>query len=166
MGPYLFITYKGFTSAMAGQFFGIIYGIGGLSSVVLGYFADRFGRKPVILFLAILDVVCAYLIFHVIPDGSIALMYFVGGVLGIGLHALYILAYTVGQDSVSGSQIGLATGLIGACLYFASFFSGPAMGYLTKQYGHLVALDIIVIGLQSLIIITAFMMTESQKKAA
>lgn len=166
MGPYLFITYKGFSTAMAGQFFGIIYGVGGLSSVILGYFADKFGRKPVVLFLAITDVICAYLIFHVIPNGNLTLMYFVGGVLGVGLHALYILAYTVGQDAVSRSQVGLATGLVGACLYFASFFSGPAMGYLTKHYGHLVALDIIVIGLQAMIIVMALLMKETQKKEA
>jgi len=164
MGPYLFITYKGFTSAMAGQFFGVVYGIGGLSSVLLGYVADRFGRKPVVLYLSILDVICAYLIFHVIPSDNLTLLYLVGGVLGVGLHALYILAYTVGQDSVDRSQIGLATGLVGACLYFASFFSGPAMGYLTKEYGHLVALDIIVIGLQALLIVTALCMPETQKK--
>lgn len=164
MGPYLFATYKGFSNALAGQFFGIIYGIGGLSSVVLGHFADKYGRKPVILFLATLNVICAYLIFHVIPNSSIVALYLVGGLLGVGLHALYILGYTVGQDAVSTSQIGLATGLIGACMYFTSFFSGPGTGYLTKQFGHLVALDVIVIGFQAAIIILALVMNESQKR--
>ena len=166
MGPYLFMTYKGFTAAAAGQFFGIIYGIGGLSSVVLGYFADRFGRKPVILWLAILNVLCAGLIFHVIPNDSRALLYLIGGCLGIGLHALYILGYTIGQDAVEPRQVGLATGLIGACMYFTSFFSGPATGFLTKQYGHIVALDIIVIAFEAALILLAIFMPETQKKVA
>lgn len=37
MGPYLFMTYKGFSPTEAGSFFGAIYGIGGLSGVVLGF---------------------------------------------------------------------------------------------------------------------------------
>lgn len=164
MGPYLFMTYKGFSAASAGQFFGIIYGIGGLSSVVLGYFADKFGRKPVILWLSILNVICATLIFHVIPNDNIALMYLIGGILGVGLHALYILGYTIGQDAVEPRQVGLATGLIGACMYFSSFFSGPATGFLTKQYGHLVALDVIVIAFQCALIVMGLVMPETQKK--
>ena len=52
MGPYLFMTYKGFNPTEAGSFFGAIYGIGGLSGVVLGFFADRFGRKPTIICLS------------------------------------------------------------------------------------------------------------------
>ncbi|MCX7781787.1 MAG: MFS transporter [Negativicutes bacterium] len=164
MGPYLFATYKGFSNALAGEFFGIIYGIGGLSSVVLGHFADKYGRKPVILLLAALNVTCAYLIFHVISSSNIMLLYLVGGMLGVGLHALYILGYTVGQDAVSTGQIGLATGLIGACMYFTSFLSGPGTGYLTKQFGHLIALDVIVIGFQTAIIILALVMNETQKK--
>ena len=165
MGPYLFMSFKGFSSATAGEFFGIIYGIGGLSSVVLGHFADKYGRKPVILFLSILNVICAYLIFHVISNESVVLLYLIGGLLGVGLHALYILGYTVGQDGVSSGQIGLATGLIGACMYFTSFFSGPGTGYLTTTFGHLIALDVIVIAFQAAIVIYALLMPETQKKA-
>lgn len=62
MGPYLFMTYKGFSPTEAGSFFGAIYGIGGLSGVILGFFADRFGRKPTIIFLSGLNALCAFLI--------------------------------------------------------------------------------------------------------
>ena len=110
MGPYLFMTYKGFNPTEAGSFFGAIYGIGGLSGVVLGFFADRFGRKPTIICLSGLNALCAFLIFHVIPQTS-AVLYIVGGLMGIGLHAIYVLGYTIAQDGVSTSQIGLATGL-------------------------------------------------------
>nr|WP_320147151.1 MFS transporter [uncultured Anaeromusa sp.] len=164
MGPYLFMTYKGYTAADAGQFFGIIYGIGGLSSVVLGYFADHFGRKPTILFLAVLNTLCAVLIFHVIPQSSEIVLYIVGGLMGIGLHAIYVLGYTVGQDGVKPHQIGLATGIIGASSYFLSFFSGPLMGYLTKAYGYLMALDIVVVAFEAILIVVAFMMTETQRQ--
>ncbi|NCB77867.1 MAG: MFS transporter [Negativicutes bacterium] len=166
MGPYLFMTYKGYTAADAGQFFGIIYGIGGLSSVVLGYFADHFGRKPTILFLAVLNTLCAVLIFHVIPQSSETLLYIVGGLMGIGLHAIYVLGYTVGQDGVKPHQIGLATGIIGASSYFLSFFSGPLMGYLTKAYGYLMALDIVVVAFEAILIVVAFLMTETQRQEA
>lgn len=164
MGPYLFMTYKGFSGAAAGEFFGVIYGIGGLSSVILGHFADRFGRKPVILLMAFLNAVCGWLIFHFIPSGNLSMLYVVGGVLGIGLHAIYILGYTVGQDAVETRQVGLATGLIGAATYFTSFFSGPATGYLTKQYGHLVALDIIVVAFEAALILLALFMPETLKR--
>ncbi|WP_301894154.1 MFS transporter [Mitsuokella multacida] len=90
MGPYLFMTYKGFSPTEAGSFFGAIYGIGGLSGVVLGFFADRFGRKPTIIFLSGLNALCAFLIFHIIPQTS-AILYIVGGLMGIGLHAIYVL---------------------------------------------------------------------------
>lgn len=166
MGPYLFMTYKGYTAGDAGQFFGIIYGIGGLSSVVLGYFADHFGRKPTILFLAALNTLCAVLIFHVIPQSSETLLYIVGGLMGIGLHAIYVLGYTVGQDGVKPHQIGLATGIIGASSYFLSFFSGPLMGYLTKAYGYLMALDIVVVAFEALLIVVALMMKETQRQEA
>ncbi|HWQ62480.1 MAG TPA: MFS transporter, partial [Negativicutes bacterium] len=165
MGPYLFMTYKGFSGAAAGEFFGIIYGVGGLSSVVLGHFADRFGRKPVIILLSALNVVCGLLVFHFIPSSNIALLYLVGGIMGIGLHAVYILGYTVGQDAVEPRQVGLATGLIGAMMYFSSFFSGPATGFLTKQYGHLVALDVIVVGFEAALLLLAICMPETLKKA-
>ncbi len=164
MGPYLFMSFKGFSATMAGQFFGIIYGIGGLSSVVLGHFADKFGRKPVILTMAILNVICGYLIFHVIPNDNLPVLYLVGGMMGIGLHALYILGYTIGQDAVDARQVGLATGLVGACMYFASFFSGPAMGYLSKAYGYMAALDIIVIGFEVALVVVALLMRETKQK--
>ncbi len=165
MGPYLFMTYKGFSAASAGEFFGIIYGVGGLSSVVLGHVADRFGRKPVITVLSALIAVCGLLIFHFIPNSSIGLLYLVGGIMGIGLHAVYILGYTVGQDAVEPHQVGLATGLVGATMYFSSFFSGPATGYLTKQYGDLVALDVIVVGFEAALLLLALSMPETMKKA-
>lgn len=166
MGPYLFMTYKGFSATEAGQFFGVVYGVGGLSSVIMGYFADRFGRKPVVFLLAVLNVLCAFLVFHVIDRSSYALLYLVGGTLGIGLHALYILGYTIGQDAVEPRQVGLATGLIGAAMYFTSFFSGPATGYLTKQFGHMVALDVVVIAFEIALAGVALVMTESLKKTS
>jgi MFS family permease len=161
MGPYLFMTYKGFSASEAGQFFGIVYGIGGLSSVFLGYFADKLGRKPVIFALAILNVVCAFLIFHILSYANLPLLYLFAGILGIGLHALYILGYTVGQDTVEPRQVGLATGLVGACMYFSSFFSGPMTGYLTTAFGYITALDIIVIAFQLSILVLTVVMPET-----
>lgn len=75
MGPYLFMTFKGFSATEVGQFFGTIYGIGGLSGVLLGFFADRFGRKPATVFLSGLNAICAVLIFHVIPQTSAVFIY-------------------------------------------------------------------------------------------
>jgi MFS family permease len=164
MGPYLFMTFKGFSATQAGQFFGAVYGIGGMSSVLLGHFADKFGRKPVILVMALANVVCGLLVFHVIGNDNMPLLYVVGGIMGIGLHALYILGYTIGQDAVDASQVGLATGLVGACMYFASFFSGPAMGYLSKTLGYLPALDIIVIAFEVALVVVAVFMKETRQK--
>jgi MFS family permease len=161
MGPYLFMTYKGFSASEAGQFFGIVYGIGGLSSVFLGYLADKLGRKPVILVLAVLNLICSYLILHQLSHENLVLLYIVAGILGIGLHVLYMLGYTVGQDTVPVAQMGLATGLLGACMYFSSFFSGPMTGYLTKTLGHITALDIILVAFQFAIIILGFIMPET-----
>ena len=61
-------------------------------------------------------------------------------------------------------QIGLATGIIGASSYFLSFFSGPLMGYLTKAYGYLMALDIVVVTFEAILIVVAFMMKETQRQ--
>lgn len=166
MGPYLFMTYKGYSAAAAGSFFGTVYGIGGLSSVILGYFADRFGRKPVILFLSALNTFCAVLIFHFISQDSPLLLYIVAGMMGIGLHAIYVFAYTIGQDGVSPGQIGLATGIIGASSYCLSFFSGPLMGYLTDTCGYLTALDIVVVAFEAVLVVIALLMPETRKKTA
>lgn len=163
MGPYLMMTYKGFSAALAGQFFGIVYGIGGVTAVLLGYFSDRYGRKAVILVMTVVNVICAYLIFHVIPSSSIELLYIVGGLLGIGLHSNYVMGYTVGQDAVEPRQVGLATGLIGACIYFCSFFSGPAMGYMTEKFGHMAALDTLVTGFEVALLVLAIFMKESKR---
>jgi sugar phosphate permease len=165
MGPYLFMTYKGFSAAEAGQFFGTIYGIGGLSGVLLGFFADRFGRKPMILFLAALNTLCAILIFHVIPQTSYVL-YVVGAMMGIGLHAIYVLGYTIAQDGVSTAQIGLATGIVGASSYFLSFFSGPLMGILTSTLGYAAALDIMVVTFEAVLFGVAIVMKETQPRHA
>jgi len=161
MGPYLFMTYKGFSATEAGQFFGIVYGIGGMSSVLLGHSADKIGRKPVVFALAALNLVSAFLIFHILNHSNLVLLYIVAGILGIGLHAIYILGYTVGQDTVAPQQVGLTTGLVGACMYFSSFFSGPMTGYLTAGFGHLVALDVVVIAFQFGIMILALIMPET-----
>lgn len=165
MGPYLFMTYKGFSAAEAGQFFGTIYGIGGLSGVLLGFFADRFGRKPMILFLAALNTLCAILIFHVIPQTSY-MLYVVGAMMGIGLHAIYVLGYTIAQDGVSTAQIGLATGIVGASSYFLSFFSGPLMGFLTSTLGYAAALDIMVVTFEAVLFGVAIVMKETQPRHA
>lgn len=164
MGPYLMMTYKGFSSAEAGHLFGIIYGIGGITAVLLGHFADKFGRKPIILIMSVLNVICGYLLFHVIPSSSMGLIYLVGGILGIGLHSNYVMGYTVGQDAVKPEQVGLATGLIGACIYFCSFFSGPAMGFITEKFGHMAALDSLVVGFEVALVILAIFMKETMKK--
>lgn len=163
MGPYLFMTFKGFSAAEAGQFFGMVYGIGGLSGVILGFLADKLGRKPTILALALLNAICGILVFHFIPKTSLAL-YIVGAIMGIGLHAIYVLGYTIAQDGVSHKQIGLATGLVGASSYFLSFFSGPFMGWLTKTWGHMIALDIVVVLFEAVLVILAIFMKETQKK--
>ena len=163
MGPYLFMTFKGFSAAEAGQFFGMVYGIGGLSGVILGFFADKFGRKPTIVALALLNAICGILIFHFIPKTTV-LLYIVGAIMGIGLHAIYVLGYTIAQDGVSHKQIGLATGLVGASSYFLSFFSGPFMGWLTSTWGHMIALDIVVVAFEAVLVVVAIIMKETQKK--
>ena len=110
-----------------------------------------------------LNALCAFLIFHVIPQTS-AILYIVGGLMGIGLHAIYVLGYTIAQDGVSTSQIGLATGIVGASSYFLSFFSGPLMGFLTTTLGHVAALDIIVVAFESCLFIVALLMKETQNR--
>ena len=104
------------------------------------------------------------LIFHVMPQSS-PLLYVVGAVMGIGLHAIYVLGYTIAQDGVSRQQIGLATGIVGASSYFLSFFSGLLMGFLTSTLGHAAALDIIVVAFEAVLVVVAFFMKETQHRA-
>ena len=85
--------------------------------------------------------------------------------MGIGLHAIYVLGYTIAQDSVSQKQIGLATGLVGASSYFLSFFSGPFMGWLTSTWGHMIALNIVVVAFEAVLVVVALFMKETQKKS-
>ncbi len=151
---------------MVGKFFAVTYGIGGLSAVLMGYFSDKFGRKPVILTLSLLNAICFYLIIHVIPITNMPLMYIVGGILGIGLHAGSVLGYCVAQDSVPLHQVGLAQGLAGSVSYGSTFISGPAVGYLTKVSGYLAALDVVCIGGAVLMVVIAFFMKETHKKPA
>ena len=163
MGPYLFMTYKGFSAAHAGQFFGIIYGIGGLSSVVL-VIRGSFWPQTNDRILGELKHPLCYTYLSLYSQSSEVLLYFVGGLMGIGLHAIYVLGYTIGQDGVKPHQIGLATGIVGASSYFLSFFSGPLMGYLTKAYGYLAALDIVVVAFEAILVVIAIVMVETQKK--
>ena len=86
--------------------------------------------------------------------------------MGIGLHAIYVLGYTIAQDGVSPQQIGLATGIVGASSYFLSFFSGPLMGFLTNTLGHAAALDIIVVAFEAVLVIIAIFMKETQHRNA
>ncbi len=86
--------------------------------------------------------------------------------MGIGLHAIYVMGYTIAQDGVSSQQIGLATGIVGASSYFLSFFSGPLMGFLTSSLGHVAALDIIVVAFEVSLFVVAIIMKETQNRVS
>lgn len=143
VGPYIFIHFRHYSPAFVGLVFGLGFGIGTLFIPLATYWADRFGRRPVVVGLGLWMSVMLALMFYVAPANWIMIALSAAAEVGIG--GLYAMGYTLSQDAIASSSmvgIGIATGIAGGFGYLFAFLSGPLTGVLVGLVGHLWAMNI------------------------
>jgi len=98
---------------------------------LLGYAADRFGRRKPVLYGGMLLMLAAALAILYLPSGTLP-PYLLGFLLGFGSGAAmipYSIIKEVNPDGVKGS----ATGAINFLVFVMSAFAAPAYGWLLQQ---------------------------------
>ncbi len=113
---------------------------------LLGYIADRMGRRKPVLMVGMVVMLAATLAILYLPANSLP-PYFLGFVLGFGSGAAmipYTIIKEVNPDEVKGS----ATGAINFIVFVMSAFAAPAYGWLLQKLagGGALTLDVFVKG--------------------
>jgi MFS transporter, NNP family, nitrate/nitrite transporter len=137
--PLFLVDEVGYSKEAAGAFFAVIYSAGLWVSPIGGYFSDRFGAIPVILFVLLLT------------GPVIFLLNFVSSWLGIGilLLSLGIIIYVRMPVSevyiLSRTPKGRRSAVLG--IYFFSSMEGggvltPVLGYVIEHLGFFAAYTI------------------------
>jgi MFS family permease len=111
---------------------------------LLGYLADRIGRrKPVIFGGAALMLVAALAIFYLPPDTFPP--YLLGFLLGLGSGAAMI-PYSIIKEVNPDEAKGSATGAMNFLVFVISAFAAPAMGWWLQRLagGSALTLDVFV----------------------
>jgi MFS family permease len=113
---------------------------------VLGYIADRMGRRKPVLMVGMVVMLAATLAILYLPANSLP-PYLLGFVLGFGSGAAmipYTIIKEVNPDEVKGS----ATGAINFIVFVMSAFAAPAYGWLLQKLagGGALTLDVFVKG--------------------
>jgi nitrate/nitrite transporter NarK len=90
---------------------------------VIGWVADRYGRRVVVAALGIIDAIGLYVLLNH-PAGQIATMIVVC-IVGVGLNTLHFRCYALAQDRVSNHRVAIATGFAGAIGYLVAGCAGP-----------------------------------------
>lgn len=113
--PKFLIDLEGFTVGDAGLAFGLYSLFGGIGSIVLGWFSDRFGRRRITASTSILAALLA-MIYYL--DGDISGGYSIvtpmvfSAALGFVSFAYWNLSIAAAQDLVDPSVFGSVTGFI------------------------------------------------------
>lgn len=157
LGNYIFIRYRHYSPDFSALVLGGGFGVGGLLVPFGTFWADRYGRRPVICFLSLWTALMFFLLFYAAPPNWIMVVLSAAG--AFGTSALYTLGYTIAQDAVASasmSGIGVATGMAGGSGYLVAVLAGPLVGALIPVLGPLWALNIIVIGFELLVAVSAF----------
>jgi MFS family permease len=154
VGAYMLTRIKHVDTLFAGSVIATAFGISPLVSPLLGYVADRVGRKPVIVILALI-ISGSLWVMLVSPTVYKPYLLIAAFLSGMGINTIYWLGYTVVQDAVPARFVGFATGMTGGCGYFVASFSGWAIGVITQGLGHLVAVYGILIGCEILVVLCA-----------
>src|SRR5688572_27861267 len=121
----------GSDEAGAGLAFGAFAGASLLMRPVVGWAADRFGRRPLIIGGALLSV--AALALHVAVD-SLGMFVLARGVLGVGEAFFFVAVLAAGADIAPPSRRGEALNLLSLSLYLGLGI-GPLIGETVLRAG-------------------------------
>ena len=132
--PSIMIDHQHKSVGFVGFLFGTGFGLTSMLSPVLGWIADLFGRRVVVVACATVNVVC--LIFLITVDVHPVLTFLLTFLSGVGLNTLYFFGYALAQDGVPLRRVAVATGLAGALGYLVASAVGPVAGLLTEQVGY------------------------------
>jgi MFS family permease len=157
LGNFIFIRYRHFAPDFSTLVFGLGSGIGGILVPFGTFWADRFGRRPVICILGVWTAFFYMMVFYFAPANWIMVVLSVCA--AFGTSALYTLGYTITQDAVASasmSGIGIATGIAGGFGYLIAVLAGPLVGSLIPVFGPLWATNLVVIGCELMVSISAF----------
>ena len=121
----------GSDAAGAGLAFGAFAGAALLLRPVVGWAADRFGRRPLIIGGALLSV--AALALHLTVD-SLAMFVLARGLLGVGEAFFFVAVLAAGADIAPPSRRGEALNLLSLSLYLGLGI-GPLIGETVLRAG-------------------------------
>jgi MFS family permease len=130
VGPFA-IGPLGSDAAGAGLAFGAFAAAALLMRPVVGWAADRFGRRPLLIGGALLSV--AALALHLVVD-SLALFVVARGVLGVGEAFFFVAVLAAGADIAPPSRRGEALNLLSLSLYMGLGI-GPLIGEAVLHAG-------------------------------
>lgn len=132
--------------AGAGLAFGAFAGAALLMRPLVGWAADRFGRRPSIIGGALLSV--AALVLHLVVD-SLAMFVVARGVLGVGEAFFFVAVLAAGADIAPPSRRGEALNLLSLSLYMG-LGVGPLIGEATLRAGGFDSVWLAALGLTAI----------------
>ena len=130
VGPFA-IGPLGSDPAGAGLAFGAFAAAALLMRPVVGWAADRFGRRPILIGGALVTV--GALALHLAVD-SLAMFVVARGVLGVGEAFFFVAVLAAGADIAPPSRRGEALNLLSLSLYLGLGI-GPLIGEAVRQAG-------------------------------
>lgn len=165
LGNYLFIRYRHYDPAFSAYVFGVGFGIGGPLVPLGTYWADRIGRRPVVVAFGLWTAAAGFLLFYVAPPTWVMVLPAIA--IAFGINGLYTLGYTLTQDAVASasmSGIGIATGMAGGFGYLLAMLAGPLVGALISVIGPLWSINVVVIGFELLVAVFAFFFLKGETR--
>jgi MFS family permease len=156
VGPFT-IGPLGSDAAGAGLAFGAFAAAALLMRPVVGWAADRFGRRPLLIGGALLSV--AALALHLVVD-SLALFIVARGVLGVGEAFFFVAVLAAGADIAPPSRRGEALNLLSLSLYMG-LGVGPLIGEAVLHASGFEAVWLAALGLTAVAAALGFMVRET-----
>ena len=142
VGPFA-IGPLGSDAAGAGLAFGAFAAAALIMRPVVGWAADRFGRRPLLIGGALLSV--AALALHLVVD-SLASFVIARGILGVGEAFFFVAVLAAGADIAPPSRRGEALNLLSLSLYMGLGI-GPLIGEAVLHAGGFNGVWLVALGL-------------------
>jgi MFS family permease len=132
--------------AGAGLAFGAFAGAALVMRPVVGWAADRFGRRPLLIGGALLSI--AALALHLVVD-SLAMFVVARAVLGVGEAFFFVAVLAAGADIAPPSRRGEALNLLSLSLYLGLGI-GPLIGEAVLRAGGFDGVWLVALGLTAI----------------
>jgi FSR family fosmidomycin resistance protein-like MFS transporter len=131
---------RGYTVANANSVLTIMAIGGALGTLVIGYVADRVGRKKTLI---ILQVIVAFMVI-VFITWEHPTSIFVAALAGAGLSASFVIVMVLGQ-SLGGDNIGLVSGITTGLAIGMGGMASPLLGMVADHSGLTTTLGILAV---------------------